>query len=47
MKRALHPVQFLINDYESPEVELLEANDSYKSFGELEDYYEIFGEMDA
>jgi hypothetical protein len=41
------PAQFLINDYESPEVELLERNESYKSFGDLEDYYEIFGEMDA
>jgi len=41
------PVQFLINDYDSPEVALLEKADSYKSFGDLEDYYEIFGEMDA
>jgi len=41
------PAQFLINDYDSPEVELLEQNESYKSFGDLEDYYEIFGEMDA
>ena len=41
------PAQFLINDYDSPEVELLERNESYKSFGDLEDYYEVFGEMDA
>jgi len=41
------PSQFLINDLESPEVELLEKDESYKSFGDLEDYYEIFGEMDA
>jgi hypothetical protein len=41
------PAQFLINDYEGPEVELLERNESCKSFGDLEDYYEIFGEMDA
>ena len=41
------PAQFLINDYDSPEVELLDQNESYKSFGDLEDYYEIFGEMDA
>jgi hypothetical protein len=41
------PVQFLINDYDSPEVDLLDSNDSYKSFGDLEDYYEVFGEMDA
>jgi hypothetical protein len=40
------PVQFLINDYDSPEVALLEPTDSYKSFGDLEDYYEVFGEMD-
>jgi hypothetical protein len=41
------PAQFLINDYDSPEVELLDQSESYKSFGDLEDYYEIFGEMDA
>ena len=41
------PAQFLINDFESPEINLAESNDSYKSFGDLEDYYEIFGEMDA
>ena len=41
------PAQFLINDYDSPEVDLLELNDSYKSFGDLEDYYEVFGEMDV
>ena len=41
------PAQFLINDYESSEIDLAESNDSYKSFGDLEDYYEIFGEMDA
>lgn len=41
------PAQFLISDLDSPEVDLLESKDSYKSFGELEDYYEIFGEMDA
>jgi hypothetical protein len=41
------PSQFLINDLESPEVELMEKDESYKSFGDLEDYYEVFGEMDA
>jgi hypothetical protein len=41
------PSQFLINDLESPGVELMEKDESYKSFGDLEDYYEIFGEMDA
>jgi hypothetical protein len=41
------PSQFLIDDLESPDVELIEPDDSYKSFGDLEDYYEIFGEMDA
>lgn len=40
------PAQFLINDYNSPEVDLLDSEDSYKSFGELEDYYEIYGETD-
>ncbi len=41
------PAQFLVNDYDSPEVELLDTDETYKSFGDLEDYYEIFGEMDA
>ncbi|MFA5330130.1 MAG: hypothetical protein WC384_20215 [Prolixibacteraceae bacterium] len=41
------PSQFLSNDLDSPEVDLVESDDSYKSFGDLEDYYEIFGEMDA
>jgi len=45
-EKGLAPVQFLINDYDSPEVALLDSNDSYKSFGDLEDYYEVFGEMD-
>lgn len=45
-ERSFAPSQFLINDYESPEVVLAEPKDSYKSFGDLEDYYEIFGEMD-
>lgn len=39
--------QFMMSDYESNEVDLLESSDSYKSFGDLEDYYEIFGEMDT
>ena len=41
------PSQFLINDLESPETEMFDRDESYKSFGDLEDYYEIFGEMDA
>ena len=41
------PSQFLINDLENPEVETIDQDESYKSFGDLEDYYEIFGEMDA
>jgi hypothetical protein len=40
------PSQFLINDY-SNDVDVLTTDESYKSFGDLEDYYEIFGEMDA
>ncbi|HEY3373278.1 MAG TPA: hypothetical protein VGK10_20695 [Prolixibacteraceae bacterium] len=40
------PAQFLINDY-STDVDVLTTDESYKSFGDLEDYYEIFGEMDA
>jgi len=41
------PAQFLVNDYDSQEVATLDQDDSYKSFGDLEDYYEIFGEMDV
>ena len=41
------PSQFLINDLENPLIEHVESDDSYKSFGDMEDYYEIFGEMDA
>lgn len=40
------PSQFLINDY-STDVDVMTTDESYKSFGDLEDYYEIFGEMDA
>jgi len=46
-EKGLAPSQFLINDYDSPEVDVIESNGSYKSFGDLEDYYEIFGEMEA
>ena len=46
-EKGIAPSQFLISDYDSPEVDLLVSNESYKSFGDLEDYYEIFGEMDA
>ncbi len=41
------PAQLLVSKKENHEVDLLEPDDTYKSFGELEDYYEIFGEMDA
>jgi len=40
------PSQFLVNDYNT-DMDVLKTEDSYKSFGDLEDYYEIFGEMDA
>lgn len=46
-ERGNAPVQFLVSDYDSPEVDLLDQNESYRSFGDLEDYYEIYGEMDA
>jgi hypothetical protein len=46
-EKGFAPAQFLVNDYDSPEVELLDQDDSYKSFGDLEDYYEVYGEMDA
>ncbi len=45
-ERGDAPAQFLISDYDSPEVDVLD-NEPYRSFGDLEDYYEIFGEMDA
>jgi len=41
------PSQFLINDLDSPDVDLIDSDETYKSFGDLEDYYETFGEMDA
>jgi len=41
------PSQFLINDYDITDVDVIDSDDSYKSFGELEDYCEIYGEMDA
>lgn len=41
------PSPFLINDYDSPDLLILEREDANMSFGELEDYCEIYGEMDA
>ena len=41
------PAQFLLNDYSDLDVDVMVSDDVYKSFGDLEDYYEIFGEMDA
>lgn len=41
------PAQFMINDYNNPDVFVEDEDDSYQSFGELEDYCEIYGEMDA
>lgn len=41
------PSQFLISDLDSPEVDVIESDENYQSFGDLEDYYEIYGEMDA
>lgn len=41
------PAQFFISDFDSPEVDLLESNEPNQSFGDLEDYYEIFGEMET
>lgn len=46
-EKGVAPAQFLINDYENADVDVMVANDSYKSFGDLEDYCEIFGEMDV
>ena len=46
-EKGIAPNQFLIDDLEGPEVLTRERDESYKSFGDLEDYYEIFGEMDA
>ncbi len=41
------PSQVMFNDMEGREVDLLDPTDSYGSFGDLEDYCDIFGEMDA
>jgi hypothetical protein len=41
------PAQFLVNDYDIADVDVMDSDDSYKSFGELEDYCEIYGEMDV
>ena len=46
-EKGVAPSQFLINDYENADVDIMVKNDSYKSFGDLEDYCEIFGEMDV
>ena len=46
-EKGIAPSQFLVNDYENADVDVMVANDSYKSFGDLEDYCEIFGEMDV
>jgi len=46
-EKGIAPNQFLIDDLEGPEVLTRERDESYKSFGDLEDYYEIFGEMGA
>ncbi|MBC8004514.1 MAG: hypothetical protein H7X84_03480 [Verrucomicrobia bacterium] len=46
-EKGTAPSQFLINDYMNGDVDVMDADDSYKSFGDLEDYYEIFGEMDT
>ncbi len=46
-EKGSSPSQFLINDLENPDVETIDRDESYKSFGDLEDYYEIFGELDA
>ena len=41
------PSQFLINDLDIADVDVMDIDDSFKSFGELEDYFEIYGEMDV
>lgn len=46
-ERGKAPAQFQENSYDGSDVETLDLDDSGQSFGDLEDYYEIFGEMDA
>lgn len=41
------PGQFSTTDLDGTDIDVVERDESYKSFGDLEDYYEIFGEMDA
>lgn len=45
-EKGTAPSQFLINDFENADVDIMSSDDSYQSFGDLEDYYEIFGESD-
>ena len=46
-ERGDSPVQYLIAEFEKVDIKRTHAADSYESFGDLEDYYEIFGEMDV
>lgn len=46
-ERGKAPSQFSIIDFDSTDVDVAEADELYQSFGDLEDYYEIYGEMDA
>lgn len=46
-ERGKTPSQFSIVDFDSGEVDVAEPDEMNASFGELEDYYEIYGEMDA
>lgn len=41
------PAQILFSEIENSEVDLLEVDELQTSFAELEDYYEIFGEMET
>ena len=46
-EKGIAPAQFLINDYDITDLDVMDSDELYKSFGELEDYCEIYGEMDA
>lgn len=46
-ERGKTPSQFSIVDFDNAEVDVAEPDEMYSSFGELEDYYQIYGEMDA
>lgn len=46
-EKGKSPAQIIVSEIENSEVDLLELDDLQTSFAELEDYYEIYGEMES